>query len=500
MEKRGVNAKKTFRCETCNKAFALEKNLVLHMQTHSGEKPHKCLICNQSFTYAGNLTRHKYRDHVGFKPFECTECGQRFDKSKELNRHKATQWLSCKKKETPIDGLFGRSEVKTETDTIESASFDRQPWEQSVAEPMDQEIAKNWSPSMNSLSDSSNKSPMAFGRPADEMDKVYQSPAMPNSQPSPPGNKQDFETPMKHQSTTNVPALDSSPMNSPIFSITQKRLGNKQQSKKTASRQPAQNSYHDSSEKSPDNHGYQIDSSPGDQQSTFYPSPKRESSAKSIADQCQSTLAFSNSSSLQSINTFSQIKQEHQQADAQTWSSMWSYSPGNWSPGTENSYSFFNARHQQPTYNPMDHHQFSNIFAAKNWAHGNNMAATNPSPMAWNWSQPTLPPPTQPALHPQGKAAAPTAPEKDDTEKLAQVLRQAFQNSLPPSTMQLQAVTASFQTDSAWDHPHRRASGGPYQCPICEQGFSTPNDLVRHKTVSSRDKSHKIVKLLLKEN
>ncbi|KAL3278454.1 hypothetical protein HHI36_013775 [Cryptolaemus montrouzieri] len=89
---------KPYICEVCDKAFSQSCNLVNHMRIHSGEKPFKCPHCDKAFTQSGNLNNH-IRLHTNEKPFRCHFCDKAFVQSGNLNSH-------IKNNHRYADGMF----------------------------------------------------------------------------------------------------------------------------------------------------------------------------------------------------------------------------------------------------------------------------------------------------------------------------------------------------------------------------------------------------------
>ncbi|KAL3280302.1 hypothetical protein HHI36_017791 [Cryptolaemus montrouzieri] len=108
-------------CTRNQRGFNARYKMLVHVRTHTNEKPHKCTQCEKSFSRAENLKIHS-RSHSGEKPYVCTVpgCGKAYSNSSDRFKHSRTHQVEkpycckvpgCPKRYTDPSSL--RKHVKT---------------------------------------------------------------------------------------------------------------------------------------------------------------------------------------------------------------------------------------------------------------------------------------------------------------------------------------------------------------------------------------------------
>ncbi|XP_042891070.1 zinc finger and BTB domain-containing protein 7A-like isoform X3 [Penaeus japonicus] len=84
-----ISSSKFHQCPYCAYDTPRKDHLVMHIRTHTGEKPFSCPYCPSRFVQKGTLSNH-IRTHTGEKPFSCPLCPQCFARNSHLRSHMST--------------------------------------------------------------------------------------------------------------------------------------------------------------------------------------------------------------------------------------------------------------------------------------------------------------------------------------------------------------------------------------------------------------------------
>ncbi|XP_012253939.1 zinc finger protein 43-like [Athalia rosae] len=125
-------------CARGDRGFNARYKMLVHVRTHTNEKPHHCFQCDKSFSRAENLKIHA-RSHTGERPYVCPVegCNKAYSNSSDRFKHTRTHAVDkpycckvpgCPKRYTDPSSL--RKHVKTyrhyvnNNDKMQEKSFD----------------------------------------------------------------------------------------------------------------------------------------------------------------------------------------------------------------------------------------------------------------------------------------------------------------------------------------------------------------------------------------
>ncbi|XP_055303174.1 uncharacterized protein LOC129568871 [Sitodiplosis mosellana] len=75
------------KCDFCEISFKSKENQVIHIRTHTGERPYVCSRCGMTFRAQATWRKHENRVHRFMKKHRCEDCGRSFHSPYLLEDH-----------------------------------------------------------------------------------------------------------------------------------------------------------------------------------------------------------------------------------------------------------------------------------------------------------------------------------------------------------------------------------------------------------------------------
>jgi len=79
--------KQVYKCDLCNKSYAMHHHLFWHTLTHL-EEGHQCHLCSYQCNSHSSLKSHMNSKHYITETFHCDQCGKSFSSKRYLAKHK----------------------------------------------------------------------------------------------------------------------------------------------------------------------------------------------------------------------------------------------------------------------------------------------------------------------------------------------------------------------------------------------------------------------------
>jgi KRAB domain-containing zinc finger protein len=103
----GAHREKRFKCSICGAHVLSNAVLIVHMRTHTGERPFECDLCTARFARKACLKRHIKGVHLCEKPFNCPVCQRPFTHKHAMKKHLETTCKNSAKSLETISKLDG---------------------------------------------------------------------------------------------------------------------------------------------------------------------------------------------------------------------------------------------------------------------------------------------------------------------------------------------------------------------------------------------------------
>ncbi|KAH3833810.1 zinc finger protein GLIS2-like [Dreissena polymorpha] len=167
-------------CPRRGKGFNARYKMLIHIRTHTNEKPHKCRLCGKSFSRLENLKIHM-RSHTGEKPYMCPfeGCNKAYSNSSDRFKHVRThqedkpyicKMPGCNKRYTDPSSL--RKHVRTHGHYVKEGSCSMSP------EPLQThssiiDISRSFTSSVKPFSPTNMKVPLSLFTTATETSVIH---------------------------------------------------------------------------------------------------------------------------------------------------------------------------------------------------------------------------------------------------------------------------------------------------------------------------------------